>query len=405
MFPKNNFLKINEKYIILIALTIGIITYQFVRVSFILFYLYLAIIIFSSFKNTNEQKLTLNQLLIIPIVIYFFIFLLGMLFLCQSINKIKSLLYLLNSWIIPIMFYFIFLKNRNKLSFEIQYENIIIFLTFISCIIALIEFVYYIFIKHSTRDRVISIFFNPNTFAYYIVAITPLIINKYKKMSLQISILFFVVILLTNSRTGLIIYFTEIILLNYSSIKKNYLKLLVPFSFILLIFSRRIIYRIPKLENLKNYDDAVSLRLQAIEFSIKKIKDLSFFKGIGVGQFYDYYKITSDSGRIILHSAHNMFLNIFVEYGIIGFVLIYFLTIFCIIIASFLYFQRRRISDFNILIAFIMITIFQFFDMAEIGNIRMIPLNIVYIYYVYKILSNFGVWREIKYGKQCEKLL
>lgn len=220
MYRLNSYLKTN-KYEFLVAAGVAT-TVQFVRYSYIPVYLFLLALFFISFY-IYKPKIRFDALNFVPMFFYVSLALISLLLLNVSLNKDKAIIGIINAFVFPALFY-VFLISCNG-NFILKIEKIWLFLLAIASVVCIFEFLYYIAFK-SLRERTISIFFNPNTFAFFLVMVYPLVINKLKdeKSKLLVSFLIFIEILLSGSRTGFVVYIFEFFLINIYLIRKNILK-------------------------------------------------------------------------------------------------------------------------------------------------------------------------------------
>ncbi|ACM60341.1 O-antigen ligase-like membrane protein [Caldicellulosiruptor bescii] len=391
MYRLNSYLKTN-KYEFLVAAGVAT-TVQFVRYSYIPVYLFLLALFFISFY-IYKPKIRFDALNFVPMFFYVSLALISLLLLNVSLNKDKAIIGIINAFVFPALFY-VFLISCNG-NFILKIEKIWLFLLAIASVVCIFEFLYYIAFK-SLRERTISIFFNPNTFAFFLVMVYPLVINKLKdeKSKLLVSFLIFIEILLSGSRTGFVVYIFEFFLINIYLIRKNILKVFLAVAGILTIFLPKILYRIPSLSDVTNPKTAVGQRVFVIEFVLRYFSHRSLFEGIGAGQFELFFRKLKAPGLVALHSAHNLFLNALIEYGIIGYMILVFIVYFSVFLSAYNFFKHKEEYDRNIFIGFILITIFQMFDMAEITNSRMLLINMLYTFYLFLPIYRFKRWRAI----------
>lgn len=381
-----------NKYEFLVAAGVAT-TVQFVRYSYIPVYLFLLALFFISFY-IYKPKIRFDALNFVPMFFYVSLALISLLLLNVSLNKDKAIIGIINAFVFPALFY-VFLISCNG-NFILKIEKIWLFLLAIASVVCIFEFLYYIAFK-SLRERTISIFFNPNTFAFFLVMVYPLVINKLKdeKSKLLVSFLIFIEILLSGSRTGFVVYIFEFFLINIYLIRKNILKVFLAVAGILTIFLPKILYRIPSLSDVTNPKTAVGQRVFVIEFVLRYFSHRSLFEGIGAGQFELFFRKLKAPGLVALHSAHNLFLNALIEYGIIGYMILVFIVYFSVFLSAYNFFKHKEEYDRNIFIGFILITIFQMFDMAEITNSRMLLINMLYTFYLFLPIYRFKRWRAI----------
>ncbi|ADQ07201.1 conserved hypothetical protein [Caldicellulosiruptor hydrothermalis 108] len=391
MYRLISYLKTNKYELLLGASTA--VCLQFVRYSYIPVYLFLLALFFISFY-VYKPKMRFDILNFVPMFFYVSLALISLLLLNVSLDKDKAIIGVINAFIFPAIFY-IFLISCNE-DCILKIEKIWLFLLAIASVVCSFEFLYYIAFK-TFRERTISIFFNPNTFAFFLVMVYPLVINKLKdeKSKLLVSFLIFIEILLSGSRTGFVVYIFEFFLINIYLIRKNILKVFLAVAGILTIFLPKILYRIPSLSDVTNPKTAVGQRVFVIEFVLRYFSHRSLFEGIGAGQFELFFRKLKAPGIVALHSAHNLFLNALIEYGIIGYMILVFIVYFSVFLSAYNFFKHKEEYDRNILIGFILITIFQMFDMAEITNSRMLLINMLYTFYLFLPIYRFKRWRAI----------
>lgn len=390
MYQVINFLK-TSKFEFLLSL-IGVILFQLVRFSYIPFYIFLLFVTVLILYHCR-LRLKIETFEFIPLFFYCVMILLSVLFFDNAIDKTKAILGILNAFIIPALFYVLFTLSDDSILCSVKKIWIFVFVT--ALIVCLFEYLYYLLFK-SYKERTISIFFNPNIFAFFLVMIYPFVLSFLKSDRLRIvaSGAVFLGILLSGSRAGLLVYLFEAVLINARLVRRNMGKLLMGLSLILFLFLPKIIYRIPKVSDVYNAKSAVGQRVFAIEFVLNYFKHRNVFEGIGTAQFESLFKSLKPPGIVLLHSAHNLFLNVLIEYGIIGYMMYVFLVYFIVFISTFNILRSKESFDWLLGVGIISITIFQMFDMAEITNLRMMVVNLIYVYYMVLILRRFRRWRH-----------
>ncbi|WAM32934.1 O-antigen ligase family protein [Caldicellulosiruptor morganii] len=394
MYRLNSFLKINKFEIVLSI--VGVVLFQFVRFSSVPFYLFLfgaLILIFYYYK----PELKLEPVDLVPLFYYIVMITLSMLFFKNVIDKNKAILGMVNAFLIPALFYIVFVLYDSRLFCKLK--KIWVFVFVIALLVCTVEYSYYLLFR-SYKERTISIFFNPNTFAFFLVMVYPFVLDllKNERQKMSATLIIFLEILLTGSRTGFLIYLIESLLINIRFVRQNIVKILIGLSVISALFFPKIAYRIPKFSDIYSVKNAVGQRIFAIEFVLNYFKHRSLFDGIGPAQFESFFKSLKAPGIVALHSAHNLFLNVLIEYGIIGYGMIVFLVYFLVFFATFNMLISKKDSDWAVFVGLICITVFQMFDMAEITNVRMVVVNLIYVYYMALVLRKFKRWRQ-KNGK------
>ncbi|WP_242823434.1 O-antigen ligase family protein [Thermobrachium celere] len=283
---------------------------------------------------------------------------------------------------IPLAFYFTFVVYFNKNLKKFIYFALFIALDF-SCLYGFIQiFLRIIKTGQIKIDRVYLTFgfHNVNIFAGILILIIPLILefilfrenNKKEKVFLISSFMLYTIsIFITFSRGAWLCFIMAVII---SLISKKYSKLLITVSIILIFISKPlfsfIITRGTSTSFLQN-ESAVA-RLQSIFTDFEIIKKYPF--GIGGGQFKYLFKeyavkgylsmpesirFNSTVAHYALEHAHNLILQICVEFGIIATIL------FLLIIINRL---RSSFIDFNFNRgAFTSIIVYLFFSIIT-GN-------------------------------------
>lgn len=244
--------------------------------------------------------------------------------------------------------------------------------------------------------RLRGFFNNPNHLAFAINFITPLLIFKHRNENRKIInitlILFFtIIVILTGSRTGLVIQGFSVVLL-FMLLKKNisnFVRVIftgfLAFYFLLLPIiniNNNIFSRFDK----SSYETA-SGRLDITDAALKLGTD-TYFTGVGIGQYRYYHLdyISSTAYHTVLEhklSTHSHFLDLLVNFGFISFL---FFIIILIIFLRVIY--RKRANDtykYALIILFILIIsslsqemlIFPLFWIV-LGSLNIIIINSYY---------------------------
>jgi oligosaccharide repeat unit polymerase len=215
--------------------------------------------------------------------------------------------------------------------------------------------------------RLRGFFNNPNHLAFAINFITPLLFfklrNENRKIIYFTLIIFFtLIVILTGSRTGLLIQVCSILLLftlfnnNISNFMRAIFTGFIAFYFVLLPIiniNNNIFSRFDK----SSYETA-SGRIDITDAALKLGAD-TYFTGVGIGQ-YKYYHldyISSTAYHTVLDyklSTHSHFLDLLVNFGFISF-----LFFIIILIIFFRAIYRKRAKDtykYALIILFILIT-------------------------------------------------
>lgn len=181
-----------------------------------------------------------------------------------------------------------------------------------------------------------SFYYNPNIFGEIIIAIIPLVVyklinapNGFKRSIFGVVLLISTLALIfTGSKGGLIAFALQIAIMLYyhknlyKKIKENVLR----HWFITLILLGVVVYNLPMLFDtvfrrfftleLSNESSSTNERLSGWSAAISM--GLSSFLGVGLDNFKYVYPTLGSSGELFLESAHNFFLHIFAETGIVG---------------------------------------------------------------------------------------
>ncbi|HCC07711.1 MAG TPA: hypothetical protein DEP72_06100 [Clostridiales bacterium] len=180
-------------------------------------------------------------------------------------------------------------------------------------------------INPDLQVRAYSVLGNPNILSQYLLLVLPIgiMLMLYKKKLLHKSILavcnvvILVCLLLTFSRAsllGLIVSFLTIGILNYTQA----LILMIPLAIVaLIIFAPRVLERL--LTSFNTNDTSISSRVTLWQDVMQIIKDY-WMTGVGFGvtAFSGMYLLYKHQYLTALH-AHNLYLEILAETGIVGF--------------------------------------------------------------------------------------
>ncbi len=186
--------------------------------------------------------------------------------------------------------------------------------------------------RNDITFRIYSTLDNPNLLAIFMSMIIPLMLfmilyekNILSKIYFVISLLISLMCLgLTFSRTGMIGILASILLVIFLVNKKYILYLLgiitVSIPFLPAVFVNRV-------KSIGITDSTITYRFKIWETTGDMIRD-NFVKGIGFGSsnYYEVYKNYLGRTKQVAH-AHNTFLDIFVQSGIVG-ILVFLLFIF-----------------------------------------------------------------------------
>lgn len=183
--------------------------------------------------------------------------------------------------------------------------------------------------------RIYSVFTNPNIFAEYLVMLTPLAVGTMwytksmkKKLTFIIGVgVLLLALLMTMSRGGWLGIFVAAFVF-VLIVDKRLLVLAIPIVLIAVPFlPKSILQRFISIGS--NVDSSILYRTKIYQITANIIKD-NFINGVGFGyipfkQVYETYIRTMP-----IYHAHNTFLEIFAEGGIIG-LLVFLILIFSLI--------------------------------------------------------------------------
>jgi len=196
--------------------------------------------------------------------------------------------------------------------------------------------------------RVNTIFYTPNTFAAALnLVLLPLIaiflFDKNKRLALISALLLFGILLFTQSRGGLlafivaiaVLWITGVIFREYQADKQLWLKLIAGFIVVFLIFSLSELVRksgkytgivegMTSITRLGNEVTSGTERLKIYDIAWQRIKEKPLF-GHGYNHF-QYYQLSDQPlsrKGIITKFVHNDYLQIWMETGIVGLLLLF----------------------------------------------------------------------------------
>ena len=179
--------------------------------------------------------------------------------------------------------------------------------------------------EFNLKKRMFSTFFNPNVFGFYInIIILILCVSfdgiKNKRLCAIEKITFvssIVCLFFTFSRTSWISLVLSLLCIGIL-LDKKYIRYAA--LIFICIFAADILLGINRADITKLPDDgSFSYRIELWKTSLKIIKD-NLITGIGFGTFFKYTSVYS--GKIVkyIEHCHNIYLQIFMESGIIGFI-------------------------------------------------------------------------------------
>lgn len=176
------------------------------------------------------------------------------------------------------------------------------------------------------RARVYSIFGNPNIFAEYLVMMTPLTVGLFWSTNRDsVRIFYFslfviqvIALFMTMSRGGWIgLAFSALVFLFF--IRKRLLLFAVPMGVLsLFLLPASFLSRFLTIFNLS--DSSTSYRFKIWEITGEVIRD-NFLVGVGLGHLPFKYTFEKYIRTMPIYHAHNSFIEIFAELGLVGFIL------------------------------------------------------------------------------------
>lgn len=371
----------------------------------LIFILSLRVVVDNSFLNINqsiEQLLSLAPLVIVSIFL-----------IKKNRLKYKNLLidYLFYMFIAELIFivifqanllvnietqkvlikYFYFLILSVFIFNNMEYNKVYKILKYFFYLSIFIGFLQVIGILETYNDglhvRVESIYGHPNAFANFLAITGFIFLSDYilfkRKNSLYLFFLAVIFIFLTQSRTATILLLSSLLLLLYKSntisMRKKLLFFLVTGFILIIIFifvKDRFLYeilQILEMDNIEsifqgNLNGSFSWRLFNWHNLVNIYLESNVLSGFGIGQTVSLnYEYTGN-----LAEAHNDYVRILVEKGLIG-LTIHFFIIF-LIVNKLKKYSKYKDTYTSILIFFICFQVTKFFDGLEESNILMLLL-------------------------------
>ncbi len=323
-------------------------------------YVFVAVVFFDNLINKNI-KIKMNNKTYILVYAFISIGLISSEF--KVISTIYAILMMLCLYSYQIFNYSIGIDNIKKLRILIFQVSFIIFL------FGFLQYFNPIFImpskwvdisSYNLSKRIYSTFFNPNVFGFYInfiilLALEDLDIKKYNLNTL-VFICGLACLILTFSRSS---WISLILALSVVSLfNKKYIKYALLISLVIIISDT--LLKTGRSNISKVVEDSSFLyRLEIWKTSIKIIKD-HFINGIGFGTLNKYVAAYSDIVSTKIEHSHNLYIQIFVETGVLGFSI--FIIFLMIILKKF---KQRLLSKDNK----IWITAFAVFAMTMIHSL------------------------------------
>lgn len=257
----------------------------------------------------------------------------------------------------PVIFYYILINNvRDRKSIKLTIYALI-FSIFIASSYSLFQlFSLSGFSPHGILEyRLPSVYYNPLIFAETLILTMPLLfvasISRlfpviWRKFALLVLLISLFALMLTYSRGAAValaastslLFIKEVRIrrLAYKAIPFIVLALILQWGLISSIFMRRL----PTMQYLSEPSNAITERLNGWQSSLTMISDRPL-TGVGLGMFkYNYPQYMISEAILQLESAHNLYLNIAVEMGILG--LIFFLIILGIIIKRAIFLTKSK---------------------------------------------------------------
>ncbi len=180
------------------------------------------------------------------------------------------------------------------------------------------------------RRRMYSTLQNPNLFGEYLMMLLGLLMpavlreKKGRMIYISLGVLFFFCMLLTYSR-GIWVSFACMVLFLGVVVERRLLFSLLAIPGVLFFYQGEIAHRLWSL--FSTDDTSVSLRYALWDSTSYMIRDYPIF-GIGWGSFwqmYPWYNYFIQDPKVIIFHAHNMYLHLAAEIGVVG--LCFFLAI------------------------------------------------------------------------------
>ncbi|MFW6016586.1 MAG: O-antigen ligase family protein [bacterium] len=311
---------------------------------------------------------------IIPLLLLFLLSILS-LFNVTNYSKAFSAIGSILEIIIPFLItYYLLIKKGSYISRWLFY-----FMITGSSIITIVAMYEYFILN---VDRVESLVGNANILGVYMLFVIPhLIINtfyanevKYKLLFASLSFIHFLALIFSGSRSAFLGVLLSAFVLFYIKEKKMILVFLIVVV-LLPLFGSVILYD----RLLNTYENFLEgnreQRFYIWKNAIEMFRNNPIF-GVGAGQFPIYYKVYEHSlSRRIFTHAHNIYLQIAAEYGLLGIGIIVWLKYIIIKLTSF-NFQKLKKSKYALaifasLIAFMFQGLFEF-SLTDAGGITIL---------------------------------
>lgn len=329
-----------------------------VKLAFLLLFLILS---FYLYKNYNKVLIADKKLTILFSVFIFS----ATISILYAANKQLSLTNLMSLYYA----YFLFLGLSIFIRFRESNYSIIVNGLIVAGIVngffSLLQVATGSFFMPGTPDRSISteglnrangLYDDPNYLGLFLVCLWPFLFTKKFKYKKIIFLFFGIIILLTFSRATAIIFVIQLVLFLYLKTKNKFYfllkttSILFSLSFIIFVFNpmglaTRFLTVGSLVEgNDGSYDNSTAERLDVFFAGIKMFKDYPWF-GIGYGNFQHFSSFYMDfSPRAVV--AHNTYITILAELGIIGFLIF-------IAIIYFIFKIVKKTKDSGLLISFL----------------------------------------------------
>lgn len=385
----NNFLKFLIIFTMLfnsLFSPIKILNYN-INFYIIIIFITLFYIIYSS--SQNKLKILFTKDIIIGISFYLFLIIIGMFSLTNHLyinNKIGEI-----SILVSYLFLLIVLISNLDEKFM---TRIFIFLYLIFNFLLISSVCEIIFGYHfnvpnfmNVNDNPINIdkfatgfFYNPNNLSVVLLVLFMFTYSKFQSKLVKILQVFFLVYIfkVNDSTICLVVLIAFILLINFKNIKNMYYKILI------ISLATSISYLIYKL--LENYLFLFSNKLATEKsttlntriYLIKNGLDLSQqnILGYGPGMFNKVYRGSIETGHVL--DPHCLFIEILVNYGIIG-LLILLLFLFIVFKSAF---ELKRINNQYTSIAYLSILLVPLFFVVSTSmsfSIFWIIMNLIII--------------------------
>ncbi len=225
-------------------------------------------------------------------------------------------------------------------------------------------------VQGQTFFRAIAFFPDPHIFAFYLAFVTPLAFLSGKKRYRVFGIIFLITLALTFSRAGYIGAIVAFFVYALLSEKRKYIMCAFPVIFLLLFITPAWSRLVSSFDSNEGSGQA---RLAIWGKALTVIKEHPFW-GVGLGNYAFAVAPTSDYRTPIY--AHNLYLDIWAELGIVG--LLLFLCAILHALYTCLIFRKRHWMYNTILVSIIWFSCQAFFD-TPLFSVHILPLLLIFL--------------------------